>query len=87
MHSYAAFEVFCHIMHSWIVLSEFLVHVQEYMYPGVSGGQQQQQQQQYPRQDLEESEGEEQSESEEDTQMQGPMGCVQCMPIHSTCNV
>lgn len=44
--------------------------MQEYIYPDVSGGPQRQ----YPLQELEESEGEEQSESEEDTRMQGPMG-------------
>lgn len=71
------------MLHSQKVFQEFLLHMQEYMYPDVSGGQQHQ----YPRPDLEESEGEEQSESEEDTQMQGPMGCARYMPIDSTWEV
>lgn len=53
------------------LLQELLFLLQEYVYPDVSGGPQHQ----YPHQDLEESEGE-QSESEEDTRLQGPMGCA-----------
>ena len=56
--------------------------MQDYIYPDVSGGAQRQ----YPHQDLEESEGEEQSESEEDARMQGPMGCALISLLHERCS-